>query len=246
MLDKTKARVVRGADEFRNRILIAGCDPGMSVLARYLQSAGIEALLAHRNSSEALALLKEGCVHVAGTHLRDAASGESNTTQVGHIFRGNSVSVISFAVWEQGIIAARGNPKRIRGIEDLARTGVTCINREKRAVGRVLLEPCLASAGIPARKVNGYDCIAHGHLAAAAAVRSGTADCCIAPRAAARVFGLDFIPLISERYDLVLHRKHLSLHGIQVLLETLSRARFRRDLESLGGYDTKVAGQTVV
>ena len=246
LLDKTKARVIRSAEEFQNRILIAGCDPAMSLLARYLQSAGIEPVLAHRNSSAALALLKEGCVHVAGTHLRDAASGESNTAQIGRLFRGNSVAVVSFAIWEQGIVVARGNPKSIGGVEDLARPDVTIVNREKGAGSRVLLDSSLAMAGIKVRAVHGYDRTAAGHLAAAAEVRSGAVDCCIAPRAAARIFDLDFVPLVSERYDLVIRRRHLDLRGVQVLLETLSRASFRRDLESLGGYNAKVAGQSVM
>ncbi len=246
LLNKTKARVVGDASAFQKRILIAGCDPAMPVLARYLQFSGIEAVLAHRNSSEALTLLKQGCVHVAGTHLRDAASGESNTAQIARLFHGSSVTVISLAIWEQGLIVARGNPKRIRGIQDLARPNITLVNREKGAGSRVLLDSSLAAAGIAARKVRGYESIAPGHIAAAAEVRSGKADCCIAPRAAASVFGLDFIPLVTERYDLALHRRHLSLHAVQVLLETLSLARFRRELESIGGYDTKVAGKVVV
>jgi molybdate-binding protein/DNA-binding XRE family transcriptional regulator len=246
LMDKCKARVIHATSEFQNRILIAGCDPAMSVLARYLQLADIEPVLAHRNSSEALALLKEGCVHVAGTHLRDPASGESNTAQIGRLFRSNSVAVISFAVWEQGIVVARGNPKSLRQIEDLARPGVSLVNREKGAGSRVLLDSSLAAAGIKTGNVRGYDRAAAGHLAAAAAVRSGAVDCCIAPRAAARVFGLDFVPLVSERYDLVIRRRHLDLRGVQVLLETLSRASFRRDVESLGGYDTKVAGRNVI
>jgi molybdate-binding protein len=246
LMARNKARVIHTAGEFQNRILIAGCDPAMSVIARYLQSAGIETILAHRNSSAALALLKEGCVHVAGTHLRDPASGESNIAQIGRLFRGNSVAVISFAVWEQGIVVARGNPKCLRGVEDLVRPGVILMNREKGAGSRVLLDSSLASAGIRAQSVHGYDRTAAGHLAAAAQVRSGAVDCCIAPRAAARVFSLDFVPLASERYDLVIRRRHLDLRGVQVLLETLSRASFRRDLESLGGYDAKVAGRSVV
>jgi putative molybdopterin biosynthesis protein len=246
LVDRTKARIVHTAGEFQNRILIAGCDPAMSVLARHLQSAGIEPVLAHRNSSEALALLKEGCVHVAGTHLRDVVSGESNTAQVGRLFRGNSVAVISFAVWEQGIVIARGNPKSLRGIEDLARPNVILINREKGAGSRALLDSSLAAAGIRERNVRGYDRIACGHLAAAGQIRTGAADCCIAPRAAARVFGLDFIPLVSERYDLVVRRRHLDLRGVQVLMDILSRASFRRDLESLGGYDTRTAGRAIV
>lgn len=245
LVDRTRARVVH-ASEFQNRVLIAGCDPAMPVLARYLQAAGIEAVLAHRNSSEALALLKEGCVHVAGTHLRDAASGESNTAHVGRLFRGNSVAVVAFAMWEQGMVVARGNPKSLRGIEDLTRPEVTLVNREKGAGSRVLLDSSLAEAGIRARNVRGYDRIAAGHFAAAGEVRAGAADCCIAPRAAARVFGLDFIPLLTERYDLVVRKRHLNLRGVQVVMETLSRASFRREVESLGGYDTRAAGQTVV
>jgi putative molybdopterin biosynthesis protein len=84
-----------------------------------------------------------------------------------------------------------------------------------------------------------------GHLAAAWQIDSGLADCCIATKAAARVFGLGFVSLVSERYDLVIRRQHLDLGSIQKLLDALSRASFRRDLESLGGYDAKVAGERV-
>ena len=246
LLDKNKAQIFRDRDDFDQRILIAGCDPGMSVLARYLRLAGVEPVLAHRNSSAALALLKENCVHVAGTHLHDAASGESNIGSIGRLFRGRSVAVVSFAIWEQGLVTARGNPKRIRSVEDLARPDVSFVNREKGAGSRLLLDSSLTAAGIRARDVGGYDHIAPGHLAAAAQVRSGEADCCIAPRAAAGVFGLDFVPLATERYDFVLHKRHLALRSVQILMETLSRASFRRDLEGLGGYDTKVAGARVL
>ena len=84
---KTRVQIFQAEDDFTNRILVAGCDPGISVLSRHVQAAGIELVLAHRNSSQALALLKEGCVHVAGTHLRDEASGESNLPAIGRLFR---------------------------------------------------------------------------------------------------------------------------------------------------------------
>jgi putative molybdopterin biosynthesis protein len=91
--------------------------------------------------------------------------------------------------------------------------------------------------------VRGYGTLAAGHLAAAWEVRMGMADCCIATRAAARVFGLSFIPLISARYDLVLRKKHLDLPAMQNLMDTLSRSKFRRELEGLGGYDARTAGE---
>src|ERR1700733_12814386 len=243
---KTSVQVFDGAEDFRNRILIAGCDPGISVLARHVQAAGVELVLAHRNSSQALALLKQGNVHVAGTHLRDEASGESNLPEIGRMFSKNAVAVISFAVWEEGIVTAAGNPKGIRGIEDLARRDITMVNREKGAGSRALVDAHLRRLKIETRNVKGYERVAPGHLPAAWQVHSGAADCCIATRAAARAFGLGFIPLVSERYDLAIRRQHLDMPSIQVLLDTLNRSNYRRELESLGGYDTRAAAQLLL
>jgi putative molybdopterin biosynthesis protein len=243
---KTKVRTYHPDKDFRNCILVAGCDPGISVLGRHLQPAGIELVLVHRNSSQALTLLKEGCVHIAGTHLRDEASGESNVSEVGRLFPKNAVAVVTFAVWEEGIVTARGNPKAIGGIEDLARADVCMVNREQGAGSRNLLDSHLRRLKIPVKSVRGYDRTASGHLPAAWQVRTGAADCCIATRAAARVFGLGFIPLVSERYDLAIRRRHLESPAIQALFETLNRLSFRRELESFGGYDTRAAGQRIL
>ncbi|MBV8847355.1 MAG: helix-turn-helix domain-containing protein [Bryobacterales bacterium] len=240
---KTKVRVFHPEDAFKNRLLIAGCDPAISVLARSVQAAGSELVLAHRNSSQSLALLRDGWVHIAGTHLRDEATGESNLAEVDRIFPRQSVAVISYAVWEEGIVTARGNPKGIRGVEDLARAGLRIVNREAGAGSRKLLDTHLKRLGISTAKVRGYGHEVQGHLPAAWQVQTGSADACIATRAAARVFGLGFLPLVSERYDLVIHREHLTLPAVEALLETLGRSSFRRELESLGGYDTRAAGE---
>ncbi len=244
--EKTRVQVFHSEGDFRNRILVAGCDPGISVLARHLQPAGVELVLAHRNSSQALLLLKQGSVHIAGTHLRDESSGESNIPEIGRLFPKNAIAVISYAVWEEGIVTARGNPKGIREVADLARGDVSIVNREKGAGSRLLLDTRLAAAGIDPHVVRGYDFIAPGHLSAAWQVQSGAADCCIATRAAARAFGLGFLPLVSERYDLAIRRQHLDLPAVQNLLDTLNRFSFRRELESLGGYDAKMAGRQML
>jgi putative molybdopterin biosynthesis protein len=243
---RTDVHIFDAVDDFRSRILIAGCDPGISVLAHHLQSSGVELVLAHRNSSQSLKLLKEGCVHIAGTHLRDESSGESNLPEIGRMFPRNAVAVITFAVWEEGIVTAPGNPKNIKSIEDLARRDVTIVNREKGAGSRALLDSALKRLRLDSKNVRGYNRIAPGHLQAAWQVQSGEADCCIATRAASRVFGLGFIPLVSERYDLAIRRQHLDMPGIQVLLDTLNRSNYRRELESLGGYDTRAAGQRLL
>ncbi len=94
--------------------------------------------------------------------------------------------------------------------------------------------------------MNGYDRIADGHLPAALAVSLGEADCCIATRSAAQAFGLSFIPLSTERYDLIIHRHHVHLPAVQVLLDVLNRAAVRRKLELLAGYDTSHTGEVLV
>ncbi len=243
---KARLRIFEPERQFQNRILLAGCDPAISVLARHLQSSGSELVVAHRNSSQALELLKERYIHVAGTHLRDDASGESNLPDIARMLPRNSVAVVSFAVWEEGIVTARGNPKAIRGVEDFARRDVTVVNREAGSGSRKLLDSHLKRLKIAPANVRGYQVEAAGHLPAAWRVQTGEADCCIATRAAARLFGLGFVPLVSERYDLAIRRQHLDLPGIRALLDVLSRSQFRRELDSLGGYDTTAAGERLL
>lgn len=241
-----KVQVFEAESDFGNRLLVGGCDPGISVLARHAQAAGIELVLAHRNSSQALQLLKEGCVHIAGTHLRDESSGESNLPAISRMFPEHKIAVVSFAVWEEGIVTARGNPKAIRGIEDLARPGLSIVNREAGAGSRALLDAHLKRLGIPFGKVRGYDREIPGHLPAAWHVQTGAADCCIATAGAARLFGLGFIPLVSERYDLAIRRQRLKTPAVERLLDILSLSRFRRELEGLGGYDTRATGRRML
>src|SRR5579871_1811783 len=245
--DARKARVQLFGSEIESgqRLLIAGCDPAMSVLARHVRKGNVELVLAHRNSSQSLVLLRENFVHVAGSHLRDEATGESNLPHVRKLCPRGTVAVITFAVWEEGIVLAKGNPKSIREIADFARKGVTLVNREPGSGSRLLLDSSLKRLGIPTSKVTGYDRVAYGHLPAAWQVRSGEADGCLATRAAARVFGLDFVPLSTERYDLVIRKPHMALAGVQLMLDTLSRTSFRREVEALGGYTTTDAGRQV-
>jgi putative molybdopterin biosynthesis protein len=243
---RAKARICGRSHDFGNRILVAGCDPGISILKRHMELAGSGLVIAQRNSSEALRLLKDGCIHMAGTHLHDEATGESNLPAIGRMFPKNSVAVISFALWEEGILTRAGNPNGIREIADVARKGVRFVNRETGSGSRILFDSRIRAAAIPSTKIRDYGSVVLGHLAAAWQVHSGAADCCIATSAAARAFGLGFVPLVTERYDLAVRRKDLSLPGVQLLLETLNRSAFRRELESVGGYDTNVAGRRVL
>lgn len=234
------------AQEYEKRLLMAGCDPGISVLARHLGLQGVNLVAAHGNSTKALELLHKGSVHVAGCHIRDEGTKESNLTAIGRLFRKQDIAVVSLALWEEGLVVANGNPKHIQSIADLERPDVRIVNRERGAGSRLLLDAQLRKLGISHGSLRGYEELATGHLQAARRVEAGEADCCIAVSSVARVLGLSFVPLLSERYDLVVHRRHLRLPQVQALFNTLALAAYRRELENLGGYDTSVAGNRLI
>ena len=245
--DQAGVRMFPSDEPETKRLLIAGCDPGISFLSQYLaKHGGVEMIVAPSSSHQALEWLKQGSVHVAGSHLRDVSTGDYNLPAIGKLFPGGGVKVVTFAIWEQGLVFASGNPKNIRGVEDLARKDVRMINREKGAGSRELLDQELRRLGVAAQNVRGYDRTAAGHLPAALAVSLGEADCCIATRSAAQAFGLDFLPLATERYDLVIRRPHLKLPAVEQLLDGLNRAAIRRKLELLAGYDTSRTGEVRV
>ncbi len=243
---KASVEVLGDSWKFDNRVLMAGCDPGASVLVRHLRRQGVELVVSYQNSSRSLELLKEGVIHIAGTHIRAEQTGEFNLPKIHRMFGKDEVAVFSFALWEEGIAVAPGNPKEIRRIDDLVRRDIRISNRESGAGSRVLLDALLTRAGIKGEMVSGYDKIAFGHLPSARQVQMGRADCCMNTSAAARVFGLDLVPLVSERYDLVLYKRDLKLPQVQAVLETLARASFRHELESIGGYDMKTAGDRLL
>ena len=192
----------------------------------------------------ALKWLKAGKVHVAGSHLKDVATGEYNLPAVRALFPRGRFRIVTFAAWEQGLVVQPRNPKGIRDVTDLARRGVTLVNRDPGSGSRNLLDRNLRAAGIRPAQVRGYDAVAYGHMPAASEVAGGQADCCIATRAAARAFGLDFIPLEVDRYDFV--TRHPELPAIKILFDTLNRAVLRRKLEALAGYDTTQTGRACV
>jgi putative molybdopterin biosynthesis protein len=240
-------RVFQDDLEIEKRLLIAGCDPGISFLVQHLaRFENVDLIVAQSSSLQALEWLKQGKVHVAGTHLRDSSSGEYNLPVIRRMFPKGDVKVVTFAIWEQGLVLQGGNPKGIRGVADLAKKSVSIVNREKGAGSRELLDNQLREAGIRPEQVRGYDREALGHLPAAIAVSLGEGDACIATRSAARAFGLHFIPLATERYDLAVRRAHVRTPAVEALIDALNRAAIRRKLELMAGYDTSHTGDVLV
>jgi molybdate-binding protein/DNA-binding XRE family transcriptional regulator len=242
---RVAVKAVSDRSHKRAHLLVAGCDPAISLLADELNSSEMEIIGIPCSSRRALKWLQEGGVHAAGSHLLDSASGHYNVPMVKRLFPRGDVRIVTFATWEQGLVIGRGNPKGIRGVADIARKGVTIINREKGSGSRDLLEKGLHKAGVEATRIAGYDTLATGHLAAAYAVASGAADCCIANRSAARCFGLDFIPLAVERFDLSFSKASLGLRPAKALLNLLNGSSLKQKLAAIAGYDTAHTGEVL-
>src|SRR5258706_16317716 len=151
--------VVFAKDEAaQKRLLLAGCDPATGLLSRMVEKiSGVDIVSASASSTLALTWLKEGKVHIAGSHLEDPKTGEFNLPYLRKEFPDEDIKVLTFARWEEGLVVVSGNPKRLRKIEDLARKNIRLVNREAGSGSRALLDKLLAKAGIDARKVPGYD-----------------------------------------------------------------------------------------
>jgi molybdate-binding protein/DNA-binding XRE family transcriptional regulator len=228
------------------RVLIAGCDPSAPILACALEQQGCELVISYHNSARSLNLLGEKLIHMAGTHLLNEATCKTDLLPITKMFPRNSVAVFSYAIWEEGLVVARGNPKKISGIRDLLRKDISIMNREPGSGCRQLLDKQLSKHRVARNKVRGYDRIALGHLPAVRQVYAGEVDCCIGIEAGARVLGLDFIALNRKPYHLVIRRKNLELPPVKALLETLGRPSFRREMEACTGYDMRTAGDRLV
>jgi putative molybdopterin biosynthesis protein len=230
----------------RNALVIAGCDPALSVLASELKSAGTDVISVPCSSQEALQWLRKGLVHVAGTHLCDRQTGEYNLPLVKTLFGKNNVHVVTFAEWQEGLAVRRGNPKRIRSVADLQNKRISIVNREKGSGARELLDSRLQESGIAPSSLRGYDQIQPGHLTAALAVANSRADCAVVTISAAKCLGLDFIPLSTSRFDLIVAASEMDAMGIRALLDALNRANLRRKLAVLAGYDVRHTGEMLM
>jgi molybdate-binding protein/DNA-binding XRE family transcriptional regulator len=241
-----RVRPLRESKALRENLFAAGCDPALALLSGHLgerwQGSRLHWLEA--GSGAALDLFAERQVHLAGVHLFDEESGEHNVTPVRRRLGGRALVLVNLAVWEQGLVVAAGNPRKLRGIADLARKGVRVVGRESGTGSQELFNRLAAEEGVPRRAVD-VVATARGHLAVAQTVAAGGADAGIATRAAAASHGLEFLPLAEARFDLVLAREHAEDQRLRRMLDVLQSTRFKRDLGGLCGYGTARTGQIV-
>jgi putative molybdopterin biosynthesis protein len=243
--DEAEVELLRPMADIENTILCTGShDLAIGVLEDQLKLHHAELKIAATNvgSLGGLLALQRGETHMAGTHLLDAATGVYNIPDIQQVIPKLPVVLVHLAQREQGILVARGNPKTIGSLRDLARKDVRFVNRQPGSGTRLLLDYELKKLSIDPEMIAGYEREEFTHMAVGVAIASGLADAGLAVRAAANALSLDFIPVADEEYDLLMQRSFFDSARGQTLLKIITDNGFKQAVNALGGYDTAKAG----
>ena len=222
---------------WERRALFQGSDdPAFSRIVTPVRERGADLSIRAVGSLGGLAALSRGEAHLAACHLLDGKTGRYNDSFIEEFSGGQEWARILLFYREQGFLVEKGNPKGFSGLADLAGEGIRIVNRQPGAGTRVLLDWLLEEAGIDSSGIAGYSAQAMTHLDAASRVASGVADAALGIRAAADAFGLDFVPVAWEPFELVLPAKNLSHPGVMGVMEAIRDSGWRSEVERMGGY----------
>ena len=240
----TGSTLLTPADLGAPELIISGQDVVLDILANYLQQEGLSAGRTYLSSFEGLLALYQDKVDVAACHLYDGSG--YNAGFVRSLVPGIPAVLVNVSYRSVGFYVRRGNPKGIRGWEDLARRDVSILNRRPGSSSRILLDVQLKRLGLAASNIRGYDKIMRSHLTMAAAIAEGEADLAIGTeRISRQMDGIDFIPLMEERYDIVLKQSRLDTPPVQKLLAVMNQPAFRRELSRFSGNDYRDSGKII-
>lgn len=243
---EVQVKLYRPIEEIRQTCVVIGShDLTLDLIANQikLKWPGWNLSSAHVGSLGGLMALRRGEAHMAGIHLLDEVTGEYNLAYLKKYLGETPAVLMNLVLRDQGLIVPKGNPKHIQGLEDLNRADVTFINRQRGSGTRVLLDYRLKQLGIDPERIKGYQREEFTHMTVAAAVAGGTADTGLGIYAAAQAIGLDFLPVGSERYDLLILGEYWETPHVQHLRALLNDESFRREVSGLGGYDVQLMGQ---
>ena len=241
-----QAELLKPLSSIKNTIVIVGShDNSLDILADQIKAKHSHIALSssHVGSMGGLMAIKKGVCHLAGSHLLDTSDGSYNKSYVKRYLPDMPVKLVNLVMRDQGLILLPNNPKNIKGIEDLERNDITFINRQGGSGTRILLDYRLKQLNIDPGNIKGYDTDEFTHMSVAAAVLSGRADVGLGIYAAAKALGLDFIPVVTEQYDLVIPDAYFDSENINILLDIIKTPVFKKQVEALGGYSTTKTGE---
>jgi molybdate-binding protein/DNA-binding transcriptional regulator YhcF (GntR family) len=226
--------------------IVGSHDLALNILLDLLRQRvdGLKTEVRHAGSLGGLIALQEDRADLAGTHLLDEETGEYNYPYVKRILPGREIAIVNLSFRIQGLMFAKGNPRKIKGLTDLKRPGIVFVNRQKGSGTRVLLDLQLKRQGISPTDIKGYDVEFDTHLEVASHIAKGNADVGLGIEAAALSCGLAFMPMFRERYDLVIPIANYRSPRFAPMLEIIASDEFKKIVDSVGGYDTSQTGAT--
>ena len=217
-------------------------DPALSMTCSHIASDyPIE--MTFVGSMNGLLELAHGKADFSGCHLYDGETHSYNTPFIRRLFNEQEIAVLTVARRHLGLIVAPENPLAINALYDLIRPEIRFVNRQAGAGTRLWLDAQLEDLGLSPADIQGYSDVAYTHSEVAKLVLVGDVDVGIGVEAAAQVYGLGFIPLTTEQYDLVIPTERWQMPAMQALVGSLQSDRTRQAIHALGGYDTSNTGQ---
>ena len=244
----TEVELLKPLDEIANTVVMVGShDLTLDLLANLLRRYYPPVFLSSHSvgSLGGILAIKNGTCHMAGSHLLDPETGEYNVSYIHTYLNGMEVKVIHLVFREQGLIIQRGNPRKIKGLEDLLRKEVSFINRQKGSGTRILLDHTLKNLSLDSNQIRGYEKEEFTHMAVASTVASGVADAGLGILSAAKAMNLDFIPIAKERYDVIIPSIYFIEEKVQKVIETIRSDEFKKMVLQMGGYDVSRTGEEI-
>ncbi len=240
------ARLLKPLSAIKNTLVITGShDNTLDLLADQMRRHhdGINISSSHVGSMGGIMAVRNNACHLAGTHLLDPEDGSYNVSYIKKYLPGVPVRLVNLVMRQQGFIVPRSNPKNIGSVADLKEKKLRFINRQAGSGTRILFDYKLADAGLTPADIIGYENDEYTHMSVAIAVLSGRADTGLGIMAAARALDLDFVPIVTESYDLVIPERFFDTPNVRILLETISGDEFKERILALGGYGVERTGQ---
>ena len=229
-------------------ILSAGSnDPILDILLSYMKKIHPDFYIFSCNtgSTKGLSLLSQGNTDIAWCHLFDFKSGEYNIPFISTFLPEMKITVVHLFYRELGFVLSPYTSLQLKEFSDLANNKLHFINRQKGSGTRVFLDYKLQQANIDPMFIKGYDNEVYTHIEVGLSVLSGEADAGIATIAISKLFGLRFVPLVRESFDMILSQKTFFNKGVQAFIDVLDTENFRKMVKPLGNYDFKESGKII-
>lgn len=243
---EVSVRLLRPLSELQSGLVVTGShDPLLDELADILRltEPPLRMSSSHVGSMGGIMAVRRGEAHAAGIHLLDEEHGGYNESYVERFFPGGGVRLVECVGRTQGLMLAPGNPMGLCGFDDIARPGLRYVNRQKGSGTRILADYLCRTRGVDPASVYGYGREELTHTSVAAQIASGSADAGMGIYSAAKLYGLDFLPVCTEQYDLLIPDSAWGCEAVRRLIEALASSEFRARLERLGGYTLENPGR---